>query len=269
MPRLARRAVWHTVRSAGRVRRGWRSSHSPYTQNSFPNRERSLDPSICYHIDNRIRSGTTSSPELFSSHQKPKPKLPINSVKLKDQNKGLQALSLAEEAIFYSRLISSVSTGVWISRIAEYIPTNVKLILRFKPNGKQVSIRKTDYLCIGSISGYSGSLRINRRHKALISKIKRFDLTPDGEFITLFVVPFKNGSKDEVMNDLVLVKLARMVLMIWLGAVDEGWEPAIKDLVPWGLENIEYHGLAGGSPLATNFKGRYGTKKGGNHKGTE
>ena len=43
-------------------------------------------------------------------------------------------------------------------------------------------------------------------------------MTPDGEFITLFVVPFKNGSKHEVMNDLVLVKLARMVSMIWLGA---------------------------------------------------
>jgi hypothetical protein len=58
-------------------------------------------------------------------------------------------------------------------------------------------------------------------------------------------VLFKNGSKDEVMNDLVLVKLARMVSMIWLGAVDEAWEPTIKDLVRWGLENIEYDGLAG------------------------
>jgi hypothetical protein len=136
---------------------------------------------------------------------------------------------------------------------------------------------------MGSVSGYSGGLRTNRRRwlfsiafpslglqdKALISKITRLDLTPDGEFITLFVVPFKNGSKDEVMNDIVLVKLARMVLMIWLGAADEGWEPAIKDLVPWGLENIEYHGLTGHNPLATKFKGRDGTKKRGNHKGTE
>jgi hypothetical protein len=81
--------------------------------------------------------------------------------------------------------------------------------------------------------------------QALISNIKRLDLSPDREFITLFVVLFKNGSKDEVMNDLVLVKLARMVSMIWLGAVDEAWEPTIKDLVRWGLENIEYDGLAG------------------------
>jgi hypothetical protein len=79
-------------------------------------------------------------------------------------------------------------------------------------------------------------------------------LTPDGEFITLFVVPIRNGSKDKVMNDLVLIKLARMVLMIWLGAVEEGSEPAIKDLAPRGLENIEYYGLAGDNPLATNFK---------------
>lgn len=195
--------------------------------------------------------------------------------------------------------ISSVPTVVWLSRIAEHIPTNVKLILvspeaptlarlkslpwsdtidsgvfawSFKPNGKQVSARKTGYLCIGSVSGYSGGLRTNRRRwlafpslelqdKALISKIKRLDLTPDGEFITLFVVPFKNGSKHEVMNDLVLVKLARMVLMIWLGAVDEGSEPAIKDLVPWGLENIEYLGLAGDNLLVTKFKGRDETKR--------
>jgi hypothetical protein len=83
----------------------------------------------------------------------------------------------------------------------------------------------------------------------LISNITRLDLTPDGEFITLFVVPFKNGPKDEITNDLVLVNLVRMVLMIWLGAVDEEWEPAIKDLVPCGLENIEYHRLAGSNPL--------------------
>ncbi|KAF8863302.1 hypothetical protein BDZ45DRAFT_670270 [Acephala macrosclerotiorum] len=330
MPRLARRAVWHTVRSAGRVRRGWSSSgqkHPPYIQDSFPNRERSLDPSTCHHIGNRIRSRTTNSPELPSSHQKPKPELPINSVKLGGQDKGLQPLSLAEEAIFYSWLskiwegliisrkfarwedrISSVSTGVWLSRIAEHIPTNVKLILVspepptlarlkslswpdtidggvsascFKPKGKQVSARKTGYLFIDSVCGYSGSLRANRGHwlfsiaspsyglqdKALISKITRLDLTPDGEFVTLFVVPFKNGSKDEVMNDLVLVKLARIVLMTWLGAADEEWEPEIKDLVPWGLENIEYHGLARSNPLH-KFKGRDGTKSG-NHKGTE
>jgi hypothetical protein len=182
--------------------------------------------------------------------------------------------------------ISSVPTGVWLTRITEHIPTNAKLILvspepqtlarlkslpwsdtidggvfawPFKPIGRHGSVRKIGYLRIGAVSGYSGGLRTNRRRllfssafpslelqdKALISEIKRLDLRPDGEFITLFVAPFKNGSKDEVMNDLVLVKLARMVLMIWLGAVDEGWEPAIKDLVPWGLENIGYHGLTG------------------------
>jgi hypothetical protein len=106
---------------------------------------------------------------------------------------------------------------------------------RFKPNGKQASVQKTGYVCIGSASRYSGGLRTKRcrllfsnafpslglQDGALISKIKRLDLSLDGEFITLFVVPFKNGSNDDVMNDIILVKLARMVLMIWLGAVDK------------------------------------------------
>lgn len=95
---------------------------------------------------------------------------------------------------------------------------------------------------------------LGRREEALISKIKRLDLSPDGEFITLFTVPFKNGSFDDVENVKALVTLARMVLMIWLGAVDERWKPAIKDLVPCGLEHIKYLGLAGENPLAINFK---------------
>ena len=77
----------------------------------------------------------------------------------------------------------------------------------------------------------------------------------------LFVVPFKNSSKDEVINDLVLVKLARIILMIQLGAINKGLELVIKDLVPQGQENIEYYGLAEGNPLATSFKGRNGTKR--------
>jgi hypothetical protein len=44
-------------------------------------------------------------------------------------------------------------------------------------------------------------------------------------------------------------------------AVDEGSEPAINNVVPWGLENIEYHGLAGDNLLVTKFKDRDGTKR--------
>jgi len=98
--------------------------------------------------------------------------------------------------------------------------------------------------------------------EALKSKIKSLDLRPEGEFITLFKVPFKNGLED-VMNVRALAILARTILMIWLGAADEGLKPAIKDLVPWRLENIKYLGLAGDNPLATTFngQGRGRTKK--------
>jgi hypothetical protein len=94
-------------------------------------------------------------------------------------------------------------------------------------------------------------------------------LSPDGEFITLFTEPFKNGSFGDVENVKALVTLARMVLMIWLGAVDERWKPAIKDLVPCGLEHIKYLGLAGDNPLATNFKGQRWNKEERNHEGVE
>jgi hypothetical protein len=47
-----------------------------------------------------------------------------------------------------------------------------------------------------------------------------------------------------------LVTLARMVLIIWLGAINERWKPAI----PCGLEYIKYLRLAGDNPLAINFK---------------
>jgi hypothetical protein len=62
---------------------------------------------------------------------------------------------------------------------------------------------------------------LRRREEALISKIKRLDLSLDGEFITLFTVPFKNGSFNDVENVKALVTLARMVLIIWLRAVDK------------------------------------------------
>lgn len=93
-----------------------------------------------------------------------------------------------------------------------------------------------------------------------MSNIKCLDLIPDGEFITLFVVPIQNGSNDGIMNDIALPKLARMVLMIWLEAVDERLNPEIKDLVPWGREHIRYLGLAGDHPLATDFNGSNGMK---------
>jgi hypothetical protein len=149
----------------------------------------------------------------------------------------------------------------------------------FKPNEKQVSIEMTGYLYIGSASRYPGGLSIRKRRmllpsprtqdQALKSKIQRLGLCPDKEFIPLFRVPFKNGSSDDVIHVRALVILARTVLMIWLGAVDKGLKPAIKDLVPWELEDIKYLGLAGDNPLAVNINGGGGAKKRDNDKGTE
>jgi hypothetical protein len=154
--------------------------------------------------------------------------------------------------------ILSIPSGIWLFLITEYIPTNVKLILvlpqfptltrlsslvwsditdggvfiwRFKPNGKQVSIQTTGYLYIGSAYRYRCGLSgrrcrlllslLGRREEVLISKIKCLDLSPDGEFIPLFIVPFKNGSFNNIENIKALVILARMVLIIWLGAIDK------------------------------------------------
>jgi hypothetical protein len=79
----------------------------------------------------------------------------------------------------------------------------------------------------------------------------------------------KNGSNDGIMNDITLVKLGVMVLMIWLGVVDEVLKPAIKNLVSWELEIIKHHGIAGDNPLATNFNSRDVTKKRKCHESTE
>jgi hypothetical protein len=62
---------------------------------------------------------------------------------------------------------------------------------------------------------------LGQREEVLISKIKRLNLSPDREFITLFIVPFKNGSFNDIKNIKALVILVRIVLIIWLGAVNE------------------------------------------------
>ena len=90
---------------------------------------------------------------------------------------------------------------------------------------------------------------LRQREEALISKIKYLNLSLDGEFIPLFIVLFKNGSFNNVKNIKALVTLARIILIIWLGAINERWKPAIKDLVPCGLEHIKYLRLAGDNPL--------------------
>jgi hypothetical protein len=82
----------------------------------------------------------------------------------------------------------------------------------------------TSYLYIGSTYRYYCSLSgrrrrlllpsLGRQEEVLISKIKRFNLSPDGEFIILFIVPFKNGSFSDIENVKALVILVRIVLII-------------------------------------------------------
>lgn len=103
---------------------------------------------------------------------------------------------------------------------------------------------------------------------SLKSKTRDFDLIPEGEFITLCIVPFKGDSDDEVADVRALVILIRAVLTIWLGAIDRSLKPAVKDLVPWGLEYIRYVGLATDNPFATNFIGIERTSKRGKLEST-
>jgi hypothetical protein len=42
--------------------------------------------------------------------------------------------------------------------------------------------------------------------------------------------------------------------VIWLGAVKESSKPEIKELIPWDLKSINYHGLASHNPLARDVR---------------
>ncbi|KAF4631730.1 hypothetical protein G7Y89_g6401 [Cudoniella acicularis] len=202
-------------------------------------------------------------------------------------------------------IISRWTKDEWLSRITEHIPTNVKLILvsphpptpaqlkslpwlntsdggvlawYTEASGMQDSTDKTIYVYIGSASDCHGGLNARKARmlspfarphdEALKRKIKDLGLNSEGEFRfkTLFTVPFENGFGGDVMDVRALVILARWALMIWLGAVDDGLKPLIKDLFPWGIENVEYIGLAGDNPLAINFNGSDKAMKGENQK---
>jgi hypothetical protein len=58
----------------------------------------------------------------------------------------------------------------------------------------------------------------------------------------LLKVPFKDGSDEEVKRIRRLVRLAREVVVLWLAAAKDC--SAIKEIAPWGLEDIRYHRLA-------------------------
>ena len=69
------------------------------------------------------------------------------------------------------------------------------------------------------------------------SDIKYLKLDPRSKFVTLFEIPFKDDSDEEVRRVRALVSLARVVFVIWLGAFSEQPKPVVSELVPWRLEN--------------------------------
>ncbi len=127
------------------------------------------------------------------------------------------------------------------------------------------------YVYIGSASKYGRDLSSKKlellstwpcsRTRAPRPEIKDLGLGPKGQLITLFEVPFRDNSDEEVMRIRSLVTLARAIFAIWLGAVRELANPEIKRLVPWELEGLHYHGLTGYNPLARNISDPEETRK--------
>jgi hypothetical protein len=132
------------------------------------------------------------------------------------------------------------------------------------PKWKSDYFDKECYLYVGSASQYDYGLSgtrykhlstwPSRRNDPPEPDIRDLGLSPRGKFITLFEVPFKDGSSQEIRRIRTLVTLARAVFVVWLGAVKESSKPAIKELNPWELECIHYRGLASHNPLAKNIR---------------
>ena len=89
--------------------------------------------------------------------------------------------------------------------------------------------------------------------EALKRKIKDLGLSPKRQFGELFVVPFKNSLEGGVLEVRALSILARLLLMIWLGAVGGELKSRTKHLVPWKPGKIQYIGLATDNPLLTDI----------------
>lgn len=272
-----------------------------YTQSISLNREPSLDPLTYPPVDFGI--GRTYPLERPLILQRPEPELPVESVKPEVQDRSPQALLLEGEEKFNSRLlniqegiktlkrnteqeaiISRETTNVWLSRIVEHIPTNVKLILvsqdpptpdklkdlaQSNTTDARVLIQcsevcrkrkpgeKTVYVYVSSASNYPGGLTFRKRNILLLSvephdeglkrKIKDLGLSLERQFRTLFIVPFENNFSN-VRDIRALLILTRLLLMIWLGAISRELKSKTKHLVPQEQE-IQYIGLATDNPL--------------------
>jgi hypothetical protein len=205
-------------------------------------------------------------------------------------SKILEGLETFRKTAEWKDIIRSRTKDEWLSRITTHTPADVKLMLASQHpptpaqlkslpwsntadggvfawcterNRRRNSSERTLYVYIGSASKFHGGLNFRKNHmlsrldiphdEGLKAKIKDLGLNPEGEFKRLFTVPFENGSDVDVMDKRALVVLARSVLMIWLGAVNGRLKARSQGLVPWGLEKIEYIGLAEDMPLTTGL----------------
>ena len=187
--------------------------------------------------------------------------------------------------------ISQLPSETWLSLITEHTPKRFRSLLSsyqpptiaqlesldwsdtsdagvlgwvLKPKKKSVYFDNECYLYLGSASRLGRGL--SYRSHGLRStwpgpqqectpkpEMKYHGLSPTGKFITLFTIPFKNDSMEEVQRTRTLVTLARAIFVIWLGAVKEDSKLAVEDLVPWGGKDISYHGFASHNPLCRDL----------------
>ena len=190
--------------------------------------------------------------------------------------KGLMASSMAKE---WDKIFLSMPLETWFSSIRGHTPERVKSLLAsyqpptvnqleslewsdttaagvfgwvLKPKSS-ISFDNECYLYVSSTSRFDGGLRRKKlnllstwphtRHDAPKPYIKNHNLSPKGKFVTLFEIPFKDDSDEEVRRVRRLVTLARAVYAIWLGAFKERSGPVVNELVPWDLEHIRYQGF--------------------------
>lgn len=185
----------------------------------------------------------------------------------------------------------SLPSDIWFSRISTHIPVHIKRIL-ISPHpptptemkrlvwldttdagvliwwteatGKQESEENMLYISSATAHSPRGGLTTRKLNmlsqlhyphdEALKRKIKLRRLSLKGQFGTLFMVPFENNFNGDSDDVRALSILTRLLLMIWLGAVDEGLRSKTKDLVPWKLGSIQYIGLATDNPLMIDIK---------------
>ncbi|KAL2012465.1 hypothetical protein VTN00DRAFT_5183 [Thermoascus crustaceus] len=186
--------------------------------------------------------------------------------------------------------ISAFPSEFWLEQIAQHTPRQVKSLLAshqppdvalleslgwsetsaagvyawiLPSKCKPVCFDKQFHLLLGTTSQYGVGLRgtkdqllskwSSKRKDNPRSLVEGLNLSKHGKLVTLLEVPFKDDSHEETLRVRALVRLARAVFAIWLGAVRESSKPLIQKLVPWELEYIRYRGLASCKFLAFNL----------------